>query len=143
MNEILTASNVMFALGIIGLIFSVYKSYHQPQENIERRQSLDTLAAEKDKLIAEKDLGTKATILAQKELETKALVLAEQVKNKDIENERRFNEMTSRLDVAMTTAQNHIHTVDVKVDKLIESSNLLSNKITELSTIINERIPRK
>lgn len=143
MNEILTASNVMFALGIIGLIFSVYKSYHQPQENIERRQSLDTLATEKDKLIAEKDLGTKATILAQKELETKALVLAEQVKNKDVENERRFNEMGLRLDTAMATAQNHIHTVDVKVDKLIESVNAMSNKITELSTIINERIPRK
>lgn len=143
MNDLITTSNVMFALGIIGLIFSIYKSYHQPQENIERRQSLDTLATEKDKLIAEKDLGTKATILAQKELETKALVLAEQVKNKDVENERRFNEMGVRLDTAMATAQNHIHTVDIKVDKLIESVNTMSNKITELSTIINERIPRK
>lgn len=143
MNDLFTAPNIMFAIGIIGVIFSIYKSYHQPQENIERRQSLDTLATEKDKLIAEKDLGTKATILAQKELETKALVLAEQVKNKDVENERRFNEMVVRLDTAMATAQNHIHTVDVKVDKLIESVNSMSNKITELSTIISERIPRK
>lgn len=143
MNELLTAPNVMFAIGIVGLIFSIYKSYHQPQENIERRQSLDTLATEKDKLIAEKDLGTKATILAQKELETKALVLAEQVKNKDVENERRFNEMIARLDTAMTTAQNHIHTVDTKVDKLVESSNIMCNSITKLQTIIEERIPPK
>lgn len=143
MESLITSGNVMFAIAIIGVIFSIYKSYNQPQQDIERRQSLDSLATEKDKLIAEKDLGTKATILAQKELETKALVLAEQVKNKDIENERRFNEMGVRLDTAMTTAQNHIHTVDVKVDKLIESVNIMGNKITELATIINERMPKK
>ena len=140
-ESILTTGNITFAIGIIGIIFGVYKSYHKPQEELERKQSLDALATEKDKLLAEKDLGTKATILAQKELETKALVLAEQVKNKDVENERRFNEMGVRLDTAMTTAQNHIHTVDIKVDKLIESVNGMGNKITELSTIINERIP--
>ena len=139
----ITTSTILFFTTIIGVIFSVYLYFHKPQEEIERRQSLDSLATEKDKLLAEKDLGTKATILAQKELETKALVLAEQVKNKDVENERRFSEMGMRLDTAMTTAQNHIHTVDVKVDKLIESVNLMGNKITELSTIINERIPKK
>ena len=143
MNEILTQSNVLFAIGIGGVLFSIYKSWHKPQEDIDRHQSMDTLATEKDKLIAEKDLGTKATILAQKELETKALVLAEQVKNKDVENERRFNEMGTRLDTAMSLAQNHIHTVDTKVDKLTECVNSMSNKITELATIIAERIPRK
>lgn len=128
---------------LLGLIFGVFLYFRKPQEIIEQRQSLDTLATEKDKLLAEKDLGTKATILAQKELETKALVLAEQVKNKDIENERRFNEMGVRLDTAMTTAQNHIHTVDTKVDELIKTVNVMCNKITELSTIINERLPKK
>lgn len=139
----ITTSTILFATTVIGVIFSIFFYFRKPQEDIEKRQGLDALATEKDKLIAEKDLGTKATILAQKELETKALVLAEQVKNKDVENERRFNEMGVRLDTAMTTAQNHIHTVDVKVDKLIESVNIMGNKITELSTIINERIPKK
>ena len=143
METIFTTSNIMFTIGIITLLFSIWSKVKTPQESIERKQSLDALATEKDKLLAEKDLGTKATILVQKELETKVLVLAEQVKNKDVENERRFNEMGLCLDTAMTTAQNHIHTVDVKVDKLIESVNLMGNKITELSTIINERIPKK
>lgn len=143
MNEIITPSNIMFAIGIITIIFSVWFKVRDPQEKTERAQGLDALATEKDKLIAEKDLGTKATILAQKELETKALVLAEQVKNKDVENERRFNEMGVRLDTAMTTAQNHIHTVDTKVDELIKTVNMMSNKITELGTIISERIPKK
>jgi hypothetical protein len=143
METLITPSNIMFVIGIIGVIFSIYKSYAQPQQELEKRQSLDALATEKDKQLADKDLGTKASILAQKELETKALVLAEQVKNKDVENERRFNEMGARLDTAMATAQNHIHTVDVKVDELNKSVGVLTNKITELSTIINERIPKK
>ena len=131
----ITATDIGFILGILGvlsIIFAVYNSFRKPQEDIETKQAL-----------SEKDLGTKATILAQKELETKALVLAEQVKNKDIENERRFNEMGVRLDTAMTTAKNHIHTVDVKVDRLIESVGILTNTITKLQTIIEERSPRQ
>lgn len=128
---------------LLGLIFGVFLYFKKPQDDIMRNQSLDTLATEKDKLIAEKDLGTKATILAQKELETKALVLVEQVKSKNEENERRFGDMGIRLDAAMTTAQNHIHSIDIKVDKLIETQNSMCNKITELTTIINERIPKK
>lgn len=138
-----TASQVVTMLTIIGIMFSVYLYFRNPQVSIEKKQSLDSLAADKDKLLAEKDMGTKATILAQKELETKALLLAEQVKNKEVENERRFQEMGIRLDTAMAMAQNHIHTVDTKVDKLIDSVNLMGNKITELGTIINERMPHK
>lgn len=122
----------MFTIGIIGMLFTVWGKVRKPQEDLETSQA-----------VTKKDMDNKATILAQKELETKALVLAEQVKNKDIENERRFNEMGVRLDTAMTTAQNHIHTVDTKVDRLIESVSTMGNKITELTTIISERIPKK
>ena len=131
----ITATDIGFILGILGvlsIIFAVYNSFHKPQEDLETKQAL-----------SEKDLGTKATILAQKELETKALVLAEQVKNKDTENERRFNDMSIRLDATMTTAQNHIHTVDIKVDNLTMLVGKMSNEITRLTTIIDERIPKK
>ena len=139
----ITTTTILFTITAITAIFAVYKSFHKPQEDIEKRQSLDSLATEKDKLIAEKDLGTKATILAQKELETKALVLAEQVKNKDVENERRFSEMGVRLDAGMALAQNHIHTVDVKADKLLVDVGALNISIAKLQTIIEERIPKK
>lgn len=125
-------SLIIGILGIGGVVFTIYFRLSNPQTVLEKEQ-----------IRTDKDLGTKATILAQKELETKALVLAEQVKNKDNENERRFIDMGVRLDTAMTTAQNHIHTVDVKVDTLIININTMSNKMTELSTIINERIPSK
>ena len=127
-----TTSTILFVTTVLGVIFSIYLYFHKPQEEIELKQA-----------VSEKDLSTKATILAQKELETKALVLAEQVKSKNEENERRFLDMGVRLDTTMTTAQNHIHTVDTKVDKLIESVNTMGNKITELGTIISERMPRK
>ncbi|MCX6785907.1 MAG: hypothetical protein NTZ18_03605 [Candidatus Komeilibacteria bacterium] len=115
----------------IGIAFLVYNKFHVPQEKLEKQQ-----------LITEGEIDNKASILAQKELETKALLLADQVRSKNEENEKRFHDMGIRLDTAMTTAQNHIHTVDVKVDKLIETVGIMTNKITELTTIINERIPK-
>jgi hypothetical protein len=132
MEKLLTPSNIMFAIGIVSLLFSIYKGYKKPQDDMELKQA-----------VSEKDIDSKASILAQKELETKALVLAEQVKSKNEENERRFIEIGIRMDKALELAQNHTHTVDVKVDKLIDTVSIMSNKITELATIINERIPKK
>lgn len=132
MNEILTQENIRFGIEIIGLIFVVYLYFRKPQEDMETKQAL-----------TDKEIDTKATVLAQKELENKANVLAEQVKGRNEENERRFIDLGTRLDTAMTTAQNHIHTVDVKVDTLIATVNIMSNEITRLSTIIDERIPKK
>ena len=126
----LTTQNIVFFIGIIGAIFTVYNIFRKPQEDMETKQA-----------VSDKEIGSKATILAQKELETKALVLAEQVKNKDIENERRFNEMVVRIDGAFTIAQNHINTIEVDVKALTVSVGTMTNKITELSTIISERLP--
>ena len=62
-------------------------------------------------------------------------------------NDKRFTELGARLTDSMTLAQNHIHTVDVKVDGLIgsvDTMNLqLTNEITKLRTIIEERFPKK
>jgi len=131
-NTILTPSNIMFGLGIVGIIFSIYHYFRNPQVAIEQEQAL-----------TDKELGTKATILAQKELETKAIVLAEQVKNRNEENDRRFTEMGSRMDRALTLAENHTHTVDTKVDELIKTVGTLTGSIIQLQTIIEERNPRK
>ena len=134
MNTI-DANDIGFIVGIIGLIsvlFTVYNYFKNPQIKLDREQAL-----------TEKEIGTKATVLAQKELETKALLLAENVKNKNEENDRRFLEMGVRMDRALTLAENHTHTVDVKVDELIKGVGLLTNTITRLETIIEERNPRK
>jgi len=127
-----TLSLILQIATVLGLIFGVFLYFRKPQEDIETKQAL-----------TDKDMTSKATILAQKELESKTLVLAEQVKSKNEENERRFNDMGIRLDTAMTVAQNHIHSVDLKVDELMKTTNIMCNKLTELSTVINERMPAK
>lgn len=37
---------------------------------------------------------------------------------------------------------NHLHTLDVKVDQLTDSMGKMGNEVTKLATIIEERIPR-
>jgi hypothetical protein len=143
MDNIITPPNIMFAIGIVTLLFSIWFKVRDPQDKIEKNQALDSLATEKDKLIAEKDLGTKATILAQKEMESKALLLDQAVKITNDQNEKKFIEMGTRIDKAFEVAQNHINTIETNVASLTLLVNGLNNNITKLSTIIDERIPAK
>jgi hypothetical protein len=55
--------------------------------------------------------------------------------------EKKFAELSIDIKEAFALASNHTHTVDTKVDKLIDSVNFMGVRIAELSTIINERIP--
>lgn len=120
MESLLTPQNILFALGIIGTIFGVYKMFHDPQVTLDKQQDLD-----------------------KQEAENKAVLLEERSKWDRDQYEKRFTDMGIRLDSAFALAQNHTHTVDVKCDKLIESVNVLSIQVGKLETIINERIPKK
>lgn len=122
----------MFAIGIITLLFSVWNKIKLPQEDLETKQAL-----------SEKEMDSKATVLAQKEMESKALILEKQFQWYMDTNEKKFIYLGKLLDEAFTLATNHTHTVDVKVDKLIETSNLVAINIAKLETTINERIPKK
>jgi chemotaxis protein histidine kinase CheA len=132
MESVLSPSNITFALGIIGLIFSIFLYFKKPQEDLEKQQAINE----------ERDKG-KATVLAQTEAQGKAALLAQQVEQEKQANQQRFIEFGQRLDGSLTLAQNHIHTVDTKVDNLTNLVSELSNNITRLQTIIEERIPRK
>lgn len=120
MTDLLTPSNIMFAIGIIGLIFTIWNKVKDPQTYLDKR-----------------------TAVEREEVEGQATLLAQQLNWEKESNEKRFAEMSARLTESITLAQNHIHTVDVKADKVLEGLNSLSLRVTELSTIINERIPKK
>jgi len=132
MEQLITPGNITFAIGIVGIIFTIYNYFRKPQEDMEKKQ-----------LLVDKEIDSKATILAQKEMENKAALLDQQVKLERELNEKKFADMGCRLDTAMTVAQNHIHTVDTKVDGLIKTINQMSNEVTRIGTIIEERIPKK
>ena len=109
MESFITTSNVTFALGILGVIFSIFRYFKDPQIISEKKDAL----------------------------------LAQQVQWSVEATERRFKEMQESFNGLLLQSNNHIHTVDVKVDKVSENMNILSNEITKLGTIIEERIPKK
>lgn len=97
--------------------------FHDPQVSLDKQQDLD-----------------------KQEAENKAAVLEERAKWDRGQSEKRFNDLGIRLDNAFTLAQNHTHTVDVKVDALISSVNAMNlemtKAITRLETTISERFPK-
>jgi len=121
MEEILTPLNIIsWILGVIGLGIGAYKSFNTPQSELDKREAIND----------EKTNG-------------KASVLAQQVKWEKEANEKRFAEMGTQITSAMTIAQNHIHTVDTKVDNLGAKVGDVEKSIVRLTTIIEERIPLK
>ena len=104
----------IFSIGV-----NVFLYFRTPQESLDKRQAL-----------------------TDKEVDNKANVLAQQLQWEKESNIEKFKDMGDRLNTAMTLAQNHIHTVDTKVDGLMIIVGKMSNEITRLSTIIEERIPK-
>jgi len=113
MESFLTTSNITFVLGILAIIFSVYSYFRNPQIKSEKTDAL----------------------------------LNQRVQWEKESTDKKFADFGLRLDNSMSMAQNHIHTVDVKVDGLMkdvsEMNVSISKELTRLSTIIEERIPKK
>jgi len=117
-------SDIAIIVAILTAIFTGINWFKRPQVDIEKRQA-----------ISEKEIDGKAALLAQELHWTKE------------SNERRFKEMSEMMNESRALAQNHIHSIDVRVTDLsllVNTMNVqLGTKLTELSTIINERIPAK
>lgn len=79
----------------------------------------------------------------QVDLEKKDALLSQQTKYNAESNDRRFTEVQNSFNALVLQSNNHIHTVDVKVETLNASVMAMSNEITRLGTIIDERIPKK
>jgi hypothetical protein len=119
-----TLADVAFVVAILTAVFTGISWFKKPQVDMEKRQA-----------VSEKEVDGKAALLAQELHWTKEA------------NERRFKEMNEVLTESRALAQNHIHSIDVRVTDLATMVNTMNSqlgmKICELSTIINERIPLK
>ena len=133
MSEFLTQNNILFIITILSVIFGIFSYFHVPQEALAKKQA-----------ITDERMNNNATLLSQQEIDNKADVLAKQVQWEKEANERRFKEMSETMKSTLALAQNHIHTVDTKVDNLaaaVNSMNLnIIEKISELSTTVKLRI---
>jgi hypothetical protein len=120
MDNILTTSNVMFAIGIISLLFSIWGKVKNPQDALDKQVAVE-----------------------REEVEGKAKILEQRVQWEKESTDKKFSEIAKRLDDAFALAQNHTHSVDVKVDMLIKTTNEwhlgISNKLTKLETLLEER----
>lgn len=120
MIDLLTASNVTFILGVLGVIFGVYHYFKNPQIDLDKRQAV-----------------------SEKETDGRAHLLAEQFKWERDLNDKRFAEMQTNIKEATQMAANHIHSIDVRVEALATSVNEmnlhLTSKIVELSTKLDQQ----
>lgn len=106
----------MFVLNLLGIIFLIYNSYRKPQVDSEKA-----------------DIAMKAS----------ATLLEQRFQWNQEGIEKRFKEIQDNFQGLLLQSNNHIHTVDTKVDKLVDAVSRLSNEVTRLGTIIEERIPKK
>lgn len=109
MESIITPSNIVFVIGLLGVLFSIFIYFKDPQ-----------IAAEKTDALLKQQMGFF--------IDT---------------TEKRFQTMQENHHQLVLQSNNHIHTVDTKVDKLHASVDKLGNEVVKLSTIIEERIPKK
>ena len=121
-ETILTTTNILFVLSILGILFTVYNYFKKPQEATETKLAV---GEERDK--------NKATILAQSEAEGKALLLAQQVATEKEFNSKKFIEITDRF-----------NNTDDKIETLIETVNSmnlsLSKELMRVATIVSQHL---
>jgi hypothetical protein len=73
----------------------------------------------------------------------KDALLAQQVQWTIEGNERRFNEMHTEIKEAFELTQNHSNEALAGVKELTTVVNAMGKEITKMTTIIDERIPKK
>lgn len=128
----ITPENIYLVIALTSIMFSVFLYFKTPQEDLETKQAL-----------TDKEVDNKATILAQKEVENKAGLLAQQLQWEKEANQRRFIEMQENIKEVFLLASNHIHSVELKVDGLVETVSRMGNEMVKLATIIEERVTKK
>lgn len=79
----------------------------------------------------------------QIKLEQEDALVNQQLKYFSESVESRFKSIQDNFQSLLLQSNNHIHTVDTKVDKLSTSISEMSNSIVKLGTIIEERVPKK
>lgn len=101
-SSLLTAANITFVLGVIGILFTVWGKVTNPQKKSELS---DALQQQREKIFA--DLY-----------------------------EKRFTETQLQIKELTAVNQNHLHTLETKIDNAVASQNQTNIEIAKLETTI-------
>lgn len=72
-----------------------------------------------------------------------AALLAQQVNSQNEAVAQRFKDIQDSFNGLLLQSNNHVHTLDTKVDGLTNTVSQMRSDIVRLGTIIEERIPKK
>lgn len=95
MENLLTPTNVLFVLGLLGTLFTVYNYFREPQVKSERTDAITAL----------KVAGLETSV--------------------------------------KTILENHLPHIDQRLNSLHDNINKTNENVIRLTTIIDERIPKK
>lgn len=124
MTELITIPNITFAISITVLLFTVYNFYLKGQKE-DGNKITNT---EKSDIILAKDIQLLRTELTG-EIKNMVSILAVELKN--------------LTDAFHLIKANDLHSIYEKQRDQDSQINKLTNAITALQTIIDERVPRK
>lgn len=106
--ELITQSNVMFVIGLIGIGFTVFKSIFDPQKKSETNDLL---------------MDQKADFLRS-------------------EYDKKFISIDDRLNELAKNNQNHLHTLETKLDALTKLVVDNGKDLVRIETTMNIKLPR-
>lgn len=102
----LTSANITFIIGLLGVLFTVFNYFRNPQIQSDK---LDALMKQNLEFIA-----------------------------------REFNARFKSLDEQFANLRdNHVHTLETKIDNNNKDLARMAVEVAKLTTIIDERIPKK
>lgn len=79
----------------------------------------------------------------QKKSESNDLLMEQKMTFLREEYDKRFGLLQNDLATITKQNQNHLHTIDTKMDSLLASINCITRDLTRVETTLNERMPKK
>lgn len=120
MESLFTLQNIVSGIAILSALFMAYNSIRTPDEKAD-----------------------KSLALLAEQIKTTNELISQRINFSEQGTDRRFKDMQDNFTQLVTTQQNHIHTVETKVDALVATNGTFTEKLVALTTIIDERIPKK
>jgi Na+/glutamate symporter len=129
-------------VAIVGLVFSICNAIILVWWGLRKNQ----FQVEKKQEVSNTEEQGQINLLV-KQLEWEKESRCKEFKENQDRTDKRFETMNNRVGELIKNEQNHLHTVETKLDALSTTVTTMtiniSTELAKLETVINERIPKK